>query len=235
MRLLVTRPEPDGERTATLLRAKGCDVLIAPLLRMLAVDADIGDDPCDALAFTSANAVRAVAGHARLQWLVRHPAYAVGRRTAAAARAAGFDRVMSAEGDVAALAGLIKANHGPGARLLHLAGEDRSGDLAADLAVTGIAVRTVAVYRMDAVTEFPASARDRLMAGSIDGVLHFSQRSAVIYIDRASTAGIRDRALAPEHFCLSRQVAAPLRAAGAGRVRVASRPSEADLIALVPG
>ena len=32
MRLLVTRPEPDGERTAEKLRARGCEVLLAPLL-----------------------------------------------------------------------------------------------------------------------------------------------------------------------------------------------------------
>ena len=33
MRLLVTRPEPDGERTAQALRARGHAVVLAPLLR----------------------------------------------------------------------------------------------------------------------------------------------------------------------------------------------------------
>src|SRR5438067_7912940 len=32
MRLLVTRPEPDGERTAASLRARGREVTLAPLL-----------------------------------------------------------------------------------------------------------------------------------------------------------------------------------------------------------
>ena len=41
MRLLVTRPEPDGERTAAKLRARGCEVMLAPLLRVETVDADL--------------------------------------------------------------------------------------------------------------------------------------------------------------------------------------------------
>ncbi len=41
------------------------------------------------------------------------------------------------------------------------------------------------------------------------------------------------RALAPCHFCLSRQVAEPLAAAGAAEIRIAARPDEAALIELV--
>jgi uroporphyrinogen-III synthase len=43
MRLLVTRPEPDGERTAARLCAHGCEVMLSPLLRVEAVAADLGD------------------------------------------------------------------------------------------------------------------------------------------------------------------------------------------------
>ena len=46
MRLLVTRPEPDNERTAAALRAQGHEVLLAPLLHIEAVaDADLGAPP----------------------------------------------------------------------------------------------------------------------------------------------------------------------------------------------
>ena len=34
MRLLVTRPEPEGGRTAARLRARGHEVVLAPLLRI---------------------------------------------------------------------------------------------------------------------------------------------------------------------------------------------------------
>jgi uroporphyrinogen-III synthase len=64
-------------------------------------------------------------------------------------------------------------------------------------------------------------------------VLHFSARSAEAYLDCAAHGGIRADALAPVHYCLSRQVAAPLAAAGAAAVRVAPRPDEAALLGLV--
>ena len=35
MRILVTRPLPDGERTAAALRARGHDVLLVPLMPAL--------------------------------------------------------------------------------------------------------------------------------------------------------------------------------------------------------
>ena len=38
MRLLVTRPEGDGERTAATLRGRGHEVLLVPMLRVEAVD-----------------------------------------------------------------------------------------------------------------------------------------------------------------------------------------------------
>ena len=42
MRLLVTRPEPDAARTAEALRARGHEVLVAPLLRVETIAADFG-------------------------------------------------------------------------------------------------------------------------------------------------------------------------------------------------
>ena len=67
-----------------------------------------------------------------------------------------------------------------------------------------------------------------LAQGALDGVLHFSRRSAQAYIDCASRVGSLERALAPMHFCLSRQVAQPLSAAGAAAIRLAPRPDEID-------
>ena len=108
MRLLVTRPEPDCERTAALLRSRGHEVLLAPLLQIEPVaDADLGVGPWAAVLFTSANAIRAIAAHGRFSELVDLPTYVVGHRTQAAAVAAGFASIMSAEGDVNDLARLI--------------------------------------------------------------------------------------------------------------------------------
>ena len=41
MRVVVTRPQADGERTAAALRARGHEVLVAPLMKVEAVAADL--------------------------------------------------------------------------------------------------------------------------------------------------------------------------------------------------
>ena len=232
MHVLVTRPEPDGERTAAKLRARGCDVMLAPLLRIETIDADL-DGAWQAVAVTSVNALRAIADNPALKTLLASPAYAVGGRTADAALAQGFENVIAADGDVGDLARVMKTHLRAGARVLYLAGDDRSGDLAGDLAAAGIEVATRVVYRAVALSEFPLDVREALTAGWVDGVLHFSRRSAETYVNCAVAAGIVERALAPTHYCLSRQVAGPLATAGAHTTQVAGAPTEAALIGLL--
>jgi uroporphyrinogen-III synthase len=232
MRLAVTRPQADGERTAAALRARGHQVLVAPLMRVEPVAADLGSGWA-AVIITSANAPGAITKHAARADLINLPAYAVGRRSAEAARAAGFADVTSAGGDVRDLVRLIAERHtdakGP---LLYLAGEDRAADLIGGLAAHRIAAEMRVIYR--AVTaRYPSALIAALKAGDIDAVLHFSKRSADNYLSGAAAAGITEQALAPRHLCMSAQIAAPLSKAGARSVVVAARPDEAALIDLV--
>ena len=163
------------------------------------------------------------------------PVFAVGRRTGDAAAAAGFADVASADGNVSGLVRLITERHGGGGPLLHAAGEDRAGDLADNLKAAGIPVQTVVVYRAVKIDRFPKAVGDALTGGRIDGVLHFSRRSAESYLACARTAGILAPALTPSHYCLSRAVAEPLAAADAACIRVADRPNETALLGLIGG
>ena len=234
MRLLVTRPEPDGERTAAAVRARGHDVILAPLLRMQAADFELADASYGAVVMTSANAARALEGHRHLARLTTLPVFTVGRRTADAARAAGFAQVHSADGDQRDLAALIRAAHPDGlTQLLYLAAEDRAGDLAGHLLAAGFRVETVVAYRAMKAERFPSEVETALRARAINGVLHFSRRTAEAYIDCASRAGLLTAALEPAQFCLSRQVAEPVRAVGATAIRIAPHPDEASLLELV--
>jgi uroporphyrinogen-III synthase len=233
MRLLVTRPEDDAERTAAALRARGHEVLLAPVLRTeILADADLGSGPFGAVVLTSANAVRAIARHPRRDDVVTRPAFVVGRRTAEAARAEGFGSITSADGNQDDLVRLIGARYHASAPLLYLAGEDRSGDLAGALATHGVTAQTVVLYRAVPAAFAPA-VREALAGNRLDGVLHFSRRSAEAFLQCATAGGVRDTALALAHHCLSGQVAEPLRAAGASRVLIAPRPEENALIELV--
>lgn len=232
MRIVLTRPRDDSERTAAALRARGHDVLVAPLMTIEPVTASLRGG-WGGVIVTSANAAAAMAGHPALAELIRLPVYAVGKRSADAARQAGFTDVASAGGDVRDLVRVIVERRADAkAPLLYLAGEDRAGDLVGDLAVHGIAVELAVVYR--AVTApFPPELISALKGGAVDAVLHFSRRSADNYVDGATKAGIAVPALAVRHLCLSAQIAEPFVAAGAGHVAVAKRPDEASLIALV--
>ena len=235
MRLLVTRPEPEGEETAARLRARGHEVLVAPLLRIeAATDAELGAGPWSGIVMTSRNAARAIGQHPRHAELRGLPVFAVGRRTAEAARAVGFSDVLSADGDADDLVRLILARRAAiGGRLLYLAGADRAADVAGQLREGGLSADTVVIYRAVAALDLPDSVRTALAAGSLDGVLHLSRRSTETYLACALRAGLRDEALSPTNYCLSAQVAEPLIAAGARNVAVAARPDEAALFGLL--
>ena len=225
MRLLVTRPQGDGERTAARLRARGHHVTLAPLLRVEPVDFELPREALSAVVMTSANAAHAIARHPRREALVALRVFTVGRHTAEAARAAGFRAVESADGDKDDLVALISARYGErSAPLLYLAGEDRAGDLAA----SGVPLLTAVAYRAVKVERFAPDVAAALAQGALDGVLHFSRRSAQAYLDCAARVGSLERALAPVHFCLSRQVSQPLTAAGAAAIRLAPHPDEID-------
>jgi uroporphyrinogen-III synthase len=233
VRLLVTRPEPDAQQTAAALRRRGHEVLVTPLLRIEPVDADFGAAAWDAIVMTSANSCRAIANHPRRDELMTWPVFVVGNHNAEVARSMGFTNVTSASGNAADLAGLLATRFGNAARLLYLAGEDRATDLAADLARFGISMDTVAVYRAVKVSDFPPPAQNALKNGEIDGVLHFSRRTAEAYLNCAEAAHLLECALISFHYCLSPQVARPLLQAGATTVRVAVRPDETALVELV--
>jgi uroporphyrinogen-III synthase len=229
VRLLVTRPDPT--RTAQALRARGHTVVVAPLMRIETIEAAFGG-PFAAVLLTSANAARALSAHPRRAALTRLPAFAVGARSAEAAREAGFAAVESADGALCDLVALV-ARRFAGQRLIYLAGADRSGDLAGDLAPHGVAVETAVVYRAAAVAALPEQAARALAAGEVDAVLHYSARSAATLLQLAGSAGVLNTVISLAHYCLSAEVAAPLREAGAGQVRAAMVPTEAGLMALL--
>jgi uroporphyrinogen-III synthase len=208
MRLLVTRPEPEAERTAAKLRARGHVAVVVPLLRIEPVEhVPIDGGPFAALLATSANAA-AIAGHARFAELRAVPVLAVND-----------------------LAALVAARCKPRGSLLYVAGADRSGDLDGVLSGRGFAVKTAVVYRAVASGALPAA----LAGMRYDGVLHFSRRTSEAYVDAARAGRLPGDALtAPVHFCMSAQVAEPLIEAGAGGARVAAEPTEAALLALIP-
>jgi uroporphyrinogen-III synthase len=234
MAILVTRPEPDNETTAAALRAKGFGVLQAPMLRFEPVAFhDDMDARYGAVIVSSANALRAIeAGLAGR--LLTLPLFAVGERSAKAARHAGFRDVAVAEGNAAALRDLIIASVRAktlkkASTLLYLAGADLAGDLAGELGERGFSVVTHTTYRMIPVSSLPQEAVDAFAANGIDAVLHYSRRSARAFLDAVRAAGVEISALAIPQCCISDAVAQVVRDVGATQVLVARSPDESGL------
>jgi uroporphyrinogen-III synthase len=232
MAVLVTRPHPDDETTAASLRARGFDVLRAPMLRFepVAVHEDL-NARYSAVIVTSANALRGIEPHLKGHRMLELPLFAVGDHTAAAARRAGFTHVVSANGDAANLRDLVLASLRAkelkkASTLLYLAGAEIARDLASELEESGFRVVTQTTYRMIAVKSLPREACDAFAANQVEAVLHYSQRSARAFLDAARAAGVEISALAIPQCCISATVAAVLRDAGATQVVVAATPDE---------
>jgi uroporphyrinogen-III synthase len=206
-------------------------VIHAPLMRGETLDVDC-DGPFAALLMTSGNAARAVVDHRRFAELRRLPVLAVGDRSAEVAREAGFADVTSAQGALDDLVRLAAARFAD-ARLLYLAGEDRAGDLAMELAAYGIEVETAVIYRAIAAAALPVEAAQALAGGQLDAVLHYSRRSAETLLRLAAKAGAVNALLGLAHYCLSGEVAVPLREAGARHIMIAPLPGESSLFGLL--
>ena len=88
------------------------------------------------------------------------------------------------------------------------------------------------IYRAVAAETLPAEVAQALR-GQLDGALHYSRRSAATLLRLAGQAGALNAVLSLAHYCLSDEVAAPLREAGARRIAVAASPTEAALIDVV--
>lgn len=210
----------------------GHQAVVDPLLTLEAATAsDIPAPGFAALAATSANALRVAGAMVELDGLRTLPLFVVGSHTADAAHEAGFRNVTSADGDAAALAGLLSQCVGKGGRVLHLAGEERAQELGELLAQAGIEVEVLIVYRMRAASGL-GSSRDAIAAKQLDAVLHYSLRSAATFAALVEAAGLVNEVLKLRHLCLSQAVAKPLADLGA-KVEVAKQPNENALLALL--
>ncbi|HMI16614.1 MAG TPA: uroporphyrinogen-III synthase [Bradyrhizobium sp.] len=232
MAVLVTRPHPDDEATAAALRAKGFEVMLAPMLRFEPVAFhDDQDARYGAIIVTSANALRGIAAHLQGSRLLKLPLFAAGEHTASAAHRAGFDNVIPANGDAASLRDSVLASVKAkelkkASPLLYLAGADLARDLAGELGERGFTVVTHTTYRMIPVSSLPREACDAFAASGIEAVLHYSRRSARAFLEAARAGGVEISALAIPQCCISAAVASVVRDAGATQVMAAASSNE---------
>ncbi len=231
MRVLVTRPEPDASDTARRLAELGFEPIVWPLLEMEVLEEPLpADRGWRGLTLTSVNGVRALSARGDAALLRHLPVYAVGERTAVAARELGFAEVTSAAGGGAKLAERIIAD-GVAGPLLYPAAEERSFDLETALSTAGIDLATHPVYRMVMTKTLPEAIRVGFAEKTIGAVTLYSRRTAECFI------GLVGPHLVPHGrhsfaLCLSAAVAEGLGDAHLWNIRIAERPDEAGMMAL---
>lgn len=230
--MLVTRPDPDAGETAARLAALDIETALFPLLIHHTLPTSLPDPQGFAgVALTSTNALRALEERGALAGYTGLPAYAVGDRTAAAAREMGFTSVESAGGAFGDLVDLL-AHTGINGPIFYPAARDPSGDLAKSLAPFGVMVITTQVYAMNAVTELAPQILGELEDGSIDAVLFYSRRTAQTFAKLCDGKLSRLSRLELGMLCMSEAVAEPLVDAHFVRVGLADHPSEEAMMAL---
>jgi uroporphyrinogen-III synthase len=230
--MLVTRPEPDASETAARLAALEIEAVVAPLLEFTPLRATLpAPEGFAAVAVTSANALRALEGTGAAARYRHLPIYAVGNRTAAAARRLGFARVTSAGGSFGDLVELL-AHAGIAGPILYFAPRDASADLARSLAPFGMLVITVELYAMEPVAALGADIAADLEAGRIGAALFYSRRTAAHFValvhGKMPSAARRELGM----LCLSEAVAEPLIDAHFVRIGLAEHPSEDAMMGL---
>lgn len=226
----------NGEATADAVKALGHEAVLAPVLAVQPIAADINALRFDALILTSRNGASAFA-----QMLNRRdlPVWCVGDATAEAARHLGFNKVTSAGGDAHALFETLKAEAPRGLHYLYAAPSAPSAPLAAWLGAEGFAVSQVAVYETCVIT--PVISPDDL--GRITHILIHSARAGQALADWLSVHGklaftnscficISEKAWQGFANAIETQDARLLEGV---RVRISPFPDDASMLRLIDG
>ena len=224
--LLLTRPSTASERLARQLPARLREKLRlchSPVMQIVSCGNDLELGEARGLIFSSSNAVAITSPLTARRDL---PCYCVGKTTAQAAAAAGWQAVACGGTADTLVADLVR--RAPEAPLLHLRGTHTRGDIATRLTAAGYPTGSLVLY--DQVlhplsTEARAVIADAPVTPVIVPV--FSPRTARhLAAQIPGTAGL--------HFAaLSAAVAKPLENISETPVSIADQPDTASMVALI--
>lgn len=217
MKVWVTRTRPGAQRTAARLISAGLEPVIDPVLEVRPLEGRIALDGVEALAFTSPNAVQIFADLSDERQLTT---YAVGRATRETLEAMGFQRILTAGGDVVSLAERLRQDR-PG-RVLHPAPAAPAADLAALCAKDGVEIHVQTIYETVPIRPETALGTDDLRA-----VMIHSPRAAAV-LARIAADHLSSLTVA----ALSAACVEPIRAIRCRRIVIAPFPDDESLVRL---
>lgn len=222
-RVLVTRPLPQGKRTAEKLRAMGYQPVLAPMLRIepLTPDALPDFEAVQAGLVTSVNGLDRLAALTSIRSICL---MTVGDVTARAAEKTGFSSVRSASGDGQALMDLVREHLKPDAGpVIHIRGLSAAVEFGS-LIKLGFQFEEIIAYEAVETAVLPEAA---LSPAFPSAILTYSARSASALCKAMRDAGVDMNRLTV--IGISTAALQPLSATGA-RLKIAASPNEAALL-----
>jgi uroporphyrinogen-III synthase len=232
MRVLITRPAKDAKPLAEMLRQRGHETILSPLMKIWFCDGpEIPLNGIQAIVATSANAIRALQRRTTRRGV---RVFAVGPHTKEAALAAGFVDVRQGPGEGQALAIFVREAADPASGpLLWVAGRDRTAEFADALTAYGFEVQVQALYAAEEVGPLTEEAATALSTNRVNAVLFFSPRSASIFAKVVQNQALLNACHSMVAVCMSQAVAQKLVTLPFAKILVAQQPSVASMLNLL--
>ncbi|MGP8233507.1 MAG: uroporphyrinogen-III synthase [Methylovirgula sp.] len=234
MLVLVTRPAAQALETLVKLAARGHEAVLSPVAVIAPTGANWPRGTIDVLVATSARAFEALQTAPEFPTPETKrllPLFLVGEKTLEAARSAGFTGPALAAAEVKELASKLIAHLRSYNTALYLAGRERKPDLENTCVSAGFKLTLLETYAAEAAAWLNDEALAALDADAVDAVLHYSRRSAALFLELLEAAGFDPAVL--RHIAISEDAAAPLRELDLPHVAVAAHPDEDSMLALL--
>ena len=241
MRVLVTRPQPAADRTASRLITLGHTPVTLPLFEAvhfpdLALQAI--QRPSTSIIATSAEVFRVLETiRDKIVQQFSTPIFAVGLATREAALKLGFVNVMAGTSGGAELADQIaeqaKLDSKISEDLLYLAGRPRSPELEDRLAANQIRCQAETVYEMRPINITGPELHNAMSQAAPEAILFYSAETARHFFSLATEHGNDNILKDVRLLCLSRNIAAVIPQSLQKHVETSDRPDETSLLDLL--
>ena len=148
-KILITRAEPSASHSEQVLQDLGHEVAKFPVLEIKDTHQELSEKKIDGIILTSQNAIEVLKQRNWKPINRQVPIFCVGEKTAAAAKALGFNHIFSANGNAESLCELILENGVcDGSNLLYPCTVKPSHDFGRSLQPAGILVEATAIYEI---------------------------------------------------------------------------------------
>ena len=232
MKILLTRPIEDSQKVANELKKLNIGFEISPLLEIQKKLNVIPDyEKYQAIILTSKHAALGLIDtNVKKSMAI----YCVGDATSSFIARLGFLNAVSASGDASDLTKLAIKNLTPSdGPILYLCGQNANSNTNDKLELSGFTVDVSIVYEAKEIQSLSKTVIKSLKKKEINGVFLYSPRSARILCDVIKRLNLQKMSHGLVVYCLSSAVANEVKNLIWKDVRIAQKPNNLEMLALV--